>query len=77
MTVYRCCVAALATAGGESSRATVTIRSRDGTLEFEVALAGARVSPGTLDPLAARVDALGGSLEVAPARVAGRLPVTS
>ena len=77
VTVYRCCVAALAAAGGESSRATVTIRSRDGALEFEVALAGARVSPGTLDPLAARVDALGGSLEVAPARVAGRLPVTS
>ena len=77
VTVYRCCMATLAAAEGESSRATVAVRTRDGVLEFEVALAGARVDSGALDPLAGRMDALGGALEVAPARVAGWLPVTS
>lgn len=77
VTVYRCCVATLATAGGESSRATVAVRTGDGVLEFEVALAGARVDLGVLDALAGRVDVLGGALEIAPARVAGRLPITS
>ena len=77
MTVYRCCVAALAAAAGESARATVAVRTRDGALEFEVVLAGARVDPGALDPIAGRVGAFGGALELAPARVAGRLPVTS
>ena len=32
---------------------------------------------GALDALAGRVDVLGGALEIAPGRVAGRLPVTS
>lgn len=77
LTVYRCCVATLATAGGESSSATVVVRDGDGLLEFEVGLTGARVDRGALDPLAARVNALGGVLEISPARVVGRLPVTS
>lgn len=77
VTVYRCCVATLAAAGGENARATVAVRTTDGVLEFEVALAGARVDPGALDGLAGRVDVLGGALEIAPARVAGWLPVTS
>jgi signal transduction histidine kinase len=77
VTAYRCCVAALAAAAGEDPRATVTARTRDGVLEFEVALAGARVDRGVLGALAGRVDALGGALEIAPAGIAGRLPVTS
>jgi signal transduction histidine kinase len=77
VTVYRCCVATLAAAAGEDARATVAVRTGDGALEFEVALGGARLDPGALDPLAARVEALGGALEVAPSLVAGRLPLRS
>lgn len=77
VTVYRCCVATLATAEGENARATVAVRTRDGVLEFEIALDGARVNRGALDALAGRVDVLGGALEITSARVAGRLPVTS
>ncbi len=77
VTVYRCCVAALATAGGESRRATISVRTVDGLLEFEVAVSGAGIDPGGLDGLAGRFDILGGALDVAPWRVAGRLPLTS
>ena len=72
VTVYRCCVAALAAAGPGS---TVVVRSGDGELEFEVDLAGGRVDAGALDGLAGRVDVLGGMLEVEASRVAGRLPL--
>ncbi len=77
MTVYRCCVATLAAAHGETARAAITVHARDGVVEFAISLAGARVGAGSLDPLAARVEALGGSFEAAPDRVAGRLPFTS
>ena len=77
VTVYRCCVATLAAAGGEGARATVAVLMRKGALEFDIALDGARVDRGALDAVAARVDILGGALEIAPDRVTGRLPVTS
>ena len=77
VTVYRCSIATLAAARGESPRATVAVQTRDDVLEFAVALVGGRVDAGALDPLVARVEALGGVLEIAPARVAGTLPVTS
>lgn len=77
MTVYRCCVGTLAAARGEIARATIAVRARNGVVEFEISLAGAGVAAGALDPLAARVEALGGSFETAPGRVAGRLPLTS
>jgi signal transduction histidine kinase len=78
VTVYRCCVATLAAAqGAPDPRATVTVRSGGGMLEFAVELARARVDAGALDGLAGRVHVLGGTLEVAPSRVAGRLPVRS
>ena len=77
VTVYRCCVATLAAAEGANPSATVAVRTGDGVLEFEVALSGAGVDAGALDRLDARVDALGGVLEIAPSRVAGRVPVTS
>ena len=77
VTVYRCCVATLAAAHGENPRATVAVRTRDGVLEFDISLSRACVDRGALDALAGRVDVLGGALDIAPARVAGRLPVTS
>jgi signal transduction histidine kinase len=77
LTVYRCCVATLTATEGETARATITVQSRDGAVEFEISLSGGRVGAGTLEPLAARVEALGGSLDAAPDRVAGRLPLTS
>ena len=77
VTVYRCCVTTLEAAEGEHPSATVAVRTRDGVLEFEVALAGAGMDVGALDRLATRMDVLGGVLEIAPTRVAGRLPVTS
>ena len=72
VTVYRCCVAALS---GARDGAAVAVRTRDDAVEFEVELAGGRVDAAALDALAARVEVLGGSLELEPARVAGRLPV--
>jgi signal transduction histidine kinase len=77
VTVYRCCVATLAAAGGENPRATVAVQTGDGVLEFDISLTGALLNHGALDALAGRVDILGGALEIAPTRVAGRLPVTS
>lgn len=73
VTVYRCCVAALT---GARDGAAVAVRTRDGAVEFEVELAGGRVDAAALDALAARVEILGGSLELEPSRVAGRLPLT-
>jgi glucose-6-phosphate-specific signal transduction histidine kinase len=73
VTAYRCCVAALAGAVGG---ATVAVRGGGGELEIEIATPGGRVDDGALQALAGRFEALGGSLEVAPARVAGRLPLT-
>jgi glucose-6-phosphate-specific signal transduction histidine kinase len=77
VTVYRGCVATLAAAGGENPRATVVVRTVGRVLEFEIVLSGASVDPGALDPFAARVEALGGALEIAPTCVAGRLPLPS
>jgi signal transduction histidine kinase len=77
LTVYRCCVMTLASATGENARATVSVRASDRMLEFEIVLTGARVAGAALDPVAARMDALGGVLEIAPSRVVGRLPVMS
>jgi len=77
VTVYRCCVATLGAAEGETPRATVAVRITDGMLEFAIVLTGASVSPAVLEGVAGRVDALGGVLELAPARVAGRLPLTT
>jgi len=77
VTVYRVCVATLGTAGGKNASATVSVRINEGALEFEVAITGARVDGGALHPLAARVEVLGGVLEIDPACVAGTLPVTS
>ncbi len=76
-TIYRCCVATLAAAQGETAGATIAVHARAGAVEFEIALTGARVRAGALDPVAARVEALGGSLDVTSDRVAGRLPLTS
>jgi len=73
VTVYRCCVAALA---GARDGAAVAVRTRDGAVEFEVELAGGRVDAAALAALAARVEVLGGSLEIDPSGVAGRLPLT-
>jgi len=75
VTVYRCCVMTLASAAGENARATVSVQVTDDVLEFEIVLTGARVGCAALDPVAARVDALGGVLEIAPSRVAGQLPI--
>jgi signal transduction histidine kinase len=77
LTVYRCCVMTLAAASGENARATVSVRAHDGVLEFEIVLTGARVGRAALEPIAARVRALGGVLEIVPSRVVGRLPVMS
>jgi len=77
VTVYRCCVAALAGVEGADSRATVAIGERDGVLEFAIDVAGGRIDATQLDAVAGRVGLLGGTLEVAPARIAGGLPVTS
>jgi len=76
LTVYRCFVAALGSADGDGASATIAVRTRDGALEFEIALRGASVAAGALGALPARVEALGGSLDVAPTRVTGRLPLT-
>lgn len=73
LTVYRCCVAALA---GAADGATVVVRTEDGTLAFEVDLHGGRVDERALCRLAGRVAVFGGVLETAPSRVAGRFPVT-
>ena len=77
LTVYRCCRATLAAAEGELARATIAVAVRDGAVEFEIVLIGGSVDTAALDPLAARVEILGGSLATAPAVVAGRLPLTS
>ena len=77
VTVYRCCEATLAAATGESPRATVAARTLEGHLEFEVVLVGARVDARALEAVADRVAALGGTLEIAAARVTGRLPLPS
>ena len=77
LTVYRCCVLTLASAAGENARATVSVRATESTLAFEIVLTGARVAGAALDPVAARLHALGGVLEIAPSRVTGRLPVMS
>jgi signal transduction histidine kinase len=77
LTVYRCCGATLAAAEGELARATIAVAVRDGAVEFEIVLAGGSVDAAALEPLAARVEVLGGSLATAPARVTGRLPLTS
>jgi hypothetical protein len=53
------------------------VRSRDGAIEFEITLARGAVDGAALEGLATRVRALGGAIDVAPARVAGRLPVGS
>ncbi len=76
-TIYRCCVATLAAAQGEKARATIAVQTHDGVVEFEISLTGASVDAGTLGQLTARVEVLGGSLEGAPDRVTGRLPLTS
>ena len=77
LTVYRCCVTTLASAAGENAHATVSVRTEDDTLEFEIVVAGAPVARTALEPIAARMDALGGVLDISPSRVAGRLPVRS
>jgi len=79
VTVYRCCVTTLAAAvaHGESPRATIAVSATKSNLEFDVALSGADVEAGALEPLAGRVDALGGELDVGPNRVTGRLPLSS
>ena len=77
LTVYRCCVATLAAAAGESVRATIAVQARDRSLEFEITLVGGRVEIDALDALARRVAVLDGTLEITPARVAGRLPLAS
>ncbi len=76
VTVYRACVATLAAAHGEGD-ATVAVAARDGVLEFEVSLAGARIAPGSLDLDVWRVENLGGTLTVTSDRTAGRLPLSS
>jgi signal transduction histidine kinase len=71
VTAYRLCVAALACADG---RVVVTARGRDGALELEIAGSGVGAAP--LDALRSRVGLLGGTLEIAPARIAAALPLT-
>jgi signal transduction histidine kinase len=60
--VYLCCLAALEHAGA-STRATVTVRTRDGTLTFEV-FADGEYSDAGLELLRDRVEALGGQLRI-------------
>ena len=76
MTAYRSCVATLAAADGEGD-ATVAVAARNGVLEFEVSLSGARIAPGSLDLDVWRVEGLGGTLAVTSDRTVGRLPITS
>ncbi len=76
MTVYRSCVATLAAAHGEGD-AAVAVAARDGVLEFEVRLSGARIAPASLGLDVWRVEGLGGTLTVTPDHTVGRLPLTS
>ena len=77
LTVYRCCVAALAGGAGDDPRATISIRDDGATLEFDVAVAGGSIDPAALIPLAVRAEVLGGSLDISGGRVAGRLSLVS
>jgi len=77
VTLYRCCVAALAAGGGEGAHATVIVRTTDEAVDLEVRLEGARADEEALDLLGARVQAFGGALDVHPHRVAVRMPLTS
>lgn len=67
--VYRCCLAALESAGAE---ATVTVRNESGAVSFEVAFDGA-LSEQASERLRDRVEALGGELTVEPGHLAGSL----
>jgi signal transduction histidine kinase len=77
LTVHRCCTAALQAVAGDDARATVGVHVVGDFVEFEVSVTDGTVSPGSLVPLAARVEGLGGTLETNSHRVAGRLPVDS
>jgi signal transduction histidine kinase len=75
-TVYLCWLEALEHAGGET-RATITVREKEGALTFEVAQGAGRPDAG-LDRLRDRVEALGGQLTVGSelGRVSGSLPLS-
>lgn len=77
LTVHRCCAAALRAVSGDGARATVNVRTAGDLVEFEVNVEGGEIAAGSLEPLAARVEALGGALDAGTRRVAGRLPAAS
>ena len=69
-TVYRCWLAALASATAEE-QVTISVTEADGTLRFELAVG----RDADFDPLQDRVEALGGSLTIQPGRLSGSLPL--
>ena len=77
VTVYRCCVAALAAVDGADGVAAVTVGARDDSLKFAIDVEGGRLDVTSLEGIAGRVRLLGGSLEVDRTRVAGSLPLTT
>jgi signal transduction histidine kinase len=75
LTVYRLCVAALA--GVErADDVVVSVGERDGALEFAVDAGGGHIRAASLEAPAGRTELLGGTLEIAPARIVGRIPIT-
>jgi signal transduction histidine kinase len=77
VTAYRLCVAALAAIEGEDAAATIAVRTVERALEFEIGLTGGRLDHRALDGHARRLEALGGTLAVAPGRLVARLPLPS
>lgn len=75
VTVYRCCVAALSAVQGTNGSATVAVATTDGMLTFRVDVAGGQVDVASVEPAAGRVRLLGGTIDVAPTRVDGGLPL--
>lgn len=77
VTIYRCFVAALDAAVGESPQATARIRTVEDAVELEVDLTGASFDREAVVPLSGRVQAFGGTLDALPQRVVVRMPLRS
>jgi signal transduction histidine kinase len=78
VTVYRCCVAALAAVdGADSIAAALTVGARGDVLAFAIDVEGGRMDAASLDGVAGRVRLFGGTLDVAANRVAGSVPLTT
>lgn len=77
LTVHRCCATAMHAVTGDGARATVTVRGDGDVVAFELVVANGILGAEWVAPLAARVEALGGTLDAGPRHVAGRLHVDS